>query len=224
MYPSVCCHCTRCSVWRPGPSRLPQRGDCVHAGVGGGAVPRAPPAVAGALSRPGTVTRPPGSTIVRPPGSGNDPWRNHAGDPSTAGPLVGGGDCENPVVPPSVTLNATAATPTYVRPVISTSRRVLSFGSDPHPMKTRVSHTRLRGRGDDYPSDAQRFARPLDAPHQRAAQVRHGHSRHRHQREDHQTLVKLRAAPERDACGDPQTEGDELATRAPEGRDKTDSA
>src|SRR6185503_69047 len=79
VYPIVCLHCTRCSVWRVRPSRLPHTGDRLHPGVGaapgtgeGGtaAVPDAPRPPS--LLRGGTVTRPPGSTIVRPVGSGND--------------------------------------------------------------------------------------------------------------------------------------------------------
>src|SRR5688572_29485427 len=65
--------------------------------------PPAPPA------RGGTVTFPPGSTIVRPVGSGNDPWRNHAGVSPTAGPSISGFDCENVNVDAEMTPKATTA-------------------------------------------------------------------------------------------------------------------
>jgi hypothetical protein len=44
------------------------------------------------------VTRPSASTMVFPPGSGNEPFRNHAGEPPSAGPLVGGFVWAKPVV------------------------------------------------------------------------------------------------------------------------------
>src|SRR6266851_3116079 len=97
VYPIVCCHCTRCNDWRARPSRLPQTGDRLHAGVSptagaGGAAAAALPAAPRPSPplRAGTVTCPLGSTIVRPVGSGNDPCRNQAGVPPTAGPTVGG--------------------------------------------------------------------------------------------------------------------------------------
>src|SRR5207249_11071062 len=97
VYPIVCFHCTRWSDWRERPSRLPHTGDRRHAGVSpataSGAAPERPSPVRG-----GTVTWPLESTIVRPVGSGNDPWRNQAGDLPEAGPSVGGCDWEIPGV------------------------------------------------------------------------------------------------------------------------------
>src|SRR6188472_909425 len=99
------------------PPRLPHKGERLHPGVGSvaapppaPAVPAAPrprpagapaPAAAGGAPRPGTVTRPPGSTIVRPVGSGNDPRSDQAGVGPTAGPEEGGRVWENPEDPPT---------------------------------------------------------------------------------------------------------------------------
>jgi len=71
-----------------------------------GGRPDGPPLPA---SRGGTVTWPPESTIVRPVGSGNEPCRNHAGDPSTAGPSVAVRDCARAPAPLRSTPIAMAA-------------------------------------------------------------------------------------------------------------------
>ena len=77
----------------------------------------------GPLPRGGTVTRPFASTMVRPVGSGNDPCRNHSGDPSTAGPRVAGCDCVSTVrLKPN-----TAATSTTAAPVARVRRFIVGL-------------------------------------------------------------------------------------------------
>jgi hypothetical protein len=67
------------------------------------------------------VTCPLESTIVRPVGSGKDPCRNHAGDPSTAGPSAfGGWDSETAGIPLSI-MPVTRKTTEELRPSIGTS-------------------------------------------------------------------------------------------------------
>src|SRR5687767_2814538 len=95
------------------PARFPHKGERRHGGVStiapAGAAFAAGP---GPPPRGGTVTRPPASTMVRPVGSGNDPSRNHSGDPSTTGPRVTGGDCVSTVrLKPDTTATSTKAAP-----------------------------------------------------------------------------------------------------------------
>src|SRR5688572_31378762 len=130
----VCSNCTRCRDCRPGVTRLPQCGAPRQGGVRGiplaetvvGPGPRpppgSPPRAAAAAPWPNprpvlasTVTTPFASTDVLPPGSGNDPWRNHAGDPFSAGPLVAGFDCVNAVWVVTNAASAATATPAKIR-------------------------------------------------------------------------------------------------------------
>src|SRR5262245_36121546 len=104
------------------PPRFPQSGDLLHPGgpvsAGLGAAAGAPPPAPAPRPRPpappprsGTVTFPPGSTIVLPVGSGNEPCKNHAGVPSTAGPDVGVGVCEKAIRPLATTPSVSIASP-----------------------------------------------------------------------------------------------------------------